>query len=146
MPVSLMTPLTDEQAYSWVSPVTDEAFTELEVATALAAVDQASIISEEDAEYNYVIWDQVSAINGVAAATVLARHPIPAGGVCYLLQTSGGRVVKLQPFQPGVAGNQAILPGSAASLASDDRNTLVNARALQRIHNAILTELAWTPV
>ena len=99
--------------------------TDQEILDAIAGVDEPAIRADVETIYTTAIWDQVSPINGVPAADMLARPDVPAGGVISLVLINGA-VSVFQPHDPE-GPIEPMTEAEAQTVITSIRQTLVDA-------------------
>lgn len=116
-------------------------YTDTQIDTALASVDQDAIYDEERAKLTIEVWNKQSPINGVPAATVLAnRKDIPEGGEVYLLK-EGDKILYFQPHAPGVGGMMPMTADNVLTYANQHADEVAASRAASKIIDQVINTL-----
>jgi hypothetical protein len=77
-----------------------------QVTTALASVDQASLLTNEESHLHVALWDKISAVNGTAANVILSSYSASgiSGSIYSISDDRSGAIIVLQPNRPGADG------------------------------------------
>lgn len=114
-----------------------------DVETELAKYDYPTLRAQESTRYRVEIWDGVSPINGVPAATIMERvprHPDGTPGSVYLIYVDGN-LVYLQPHDPEQAGLVPMTPEVALQKAQKIVDQLVEQAVDERVRREVLRQL-----